>query len=99
LNGTHKLLVYADVNLLGRNTNIIQENTETLLNGNMKVCLEVIAEKKICDMFIFPPDCTSETLYEVDESLENVSKFRYFSMMVTDQNCIHEEMKSRLNSV
>jgi hypothetical protein len=34
LNGTHQLLAYAnDVNLLGDNTDTINKNTETLIQG------------------------------------------------------------------
>jgi hypothetical protein len=32
------------------------------------------------------------------KSLENVAKFKYFLMMLTYWNCVHEEIKSRLNS-
>jgi hypothetical protein len=33
----------------------------------------------------------------VNKSLKNVIKFRYLGMIVTDQDCIHEEIKSILN--
>jgi hypothetical protein len=33
-----------------------------------------------------------------NESFENVSKFRYLGMMLENQNDIHDEIKSRLNS-
>jgi hypothetical protein len=32
-----------------------------------------------------------------NKSLENLEIFRYFEKVVTSKNCIHEEIKSRLN--
>jgi hypothetical protein len=33
-----------------------------------------------------------------DKSSENVAKFKYLGMMLTNQNAIHDDSKSRLNS-
>jgi biotin operon repressor len=46
LNGTHQLLVYADdVNLLGDKVDTTKKNTETLIDTNKEVGLEVNREK------------------------------------------------------
>jgi hypothetical protein len=45
LNGTHKLLAHADVNMVGENIDPIQKNTEALSNASKEVGLEVNPEK------------------------------------------------------
>jgi hypothetical protein len=37
LNGTHQLLAYADVNLLGDNMDTIKRNTHTLTDASKRV--------------------------------------------------------------
>jgi hypothetical protein len=46
LNETHQLLAYADdMNLLRKDIDTIQENTETLIDASKEVCLEINVEK------------------------------------------------------
>jgi hypothetical protein len=45
LNGTHQLLVYADVNILGGSIQTIRTNTEALFINTKEIGLEINAEK------------------------------------------------------
>jgi hypothetical protein len=100
LNGTHQLLAYADyVNIVGENIDTIQRNTKALLDASKEVGLEVNPEKT---KYMLVSRCQKagqmQSIKIGNRSSETVAKFKYLGTTLTGQNCIHEEIKSRLNS-
>jgi hypothetical protein len=100
LNRTHKLLAYADdVNIVGRNIDTMKKNTEALLDASKEVGLEVNPEKtKYMLMSRSQKIGQKHSIKIANRSFEDMAKFKYLRTTLTVQNCIHEEIESRLNS-
>jgi hypothetical protein len=99
LSGTHQLLVYGDdINLLSDSINTTNENTGTLLESSRDIGLEINTEKtKYMIMSRHPNSGQNQSIKTANESFENVAKFKYLGTTLTNQNDIHDEIKSGLN--
>jgi hypothetical protein len=82
---------------LGENINTIK-NTEGLLEASMEVGLEADTEKTKCMVVSHHQNVGQNHSFMIaDKSFENVTKFKYLGTTVTNKNCIHKEIRDRLN--
>jgi hypothetical protein len=97
LDGTHQLLVHADdINLLSDSINTI---IQTLLEPSRDIGLEINAEKiQYMIMSRHPNSEQNQNIRIANQSFENVARFKYMGTTLTNQNDIHDEIKSRINS-
>jgi hypothetical protein len=92
LNGTHKLLVYADdVNILGGSVHAIKKNKEALVVASKEIGLEVNAEKtKYMVMSGNHNAGQNHNMKLVNKSFERVEQSKYLGTTLTNRNSIQE---------
>jgi hypothetical protein len=93
------LWLLEDVNILGGSIHNIRKNTEALVIGSKETGLEVNAEKT--EHMVMSRDQNAGQNGNIQtgkKSFETVEQFKYLGTTLTNQNSIHEEIKSRLKS-
>jgi len=100
LNGTHQLLAYTDdVNMLGGSIHTLKENAEALVAATREIGLEVSAYKT--KYMVMSRDKNAGRIHRVrtdNSNFEMVEEFKNLGTILTNQNSIAEEIKSRLRS-
>jgi hypothetical protein len=94
------LLVYVDgVTVLRGSIYTIKKNTETLVVASKEIGLEVNAEKT--KYVVMSQDQTAGQNHNIqvdNKPFESVEQIIYLGTSLTNQNSIHEDIKSRLKS-
>ena len=97
LNGTHRLLAYADdVYILGGGIHTLKENAEALVAATREIGLEISADKPKYMVMSRDQNAGQNHSVRIDNSTyERVEEFKYLGTTLTIQNSIREEIKSR----
>jgi hypothetical protein len=81
---------------MGENVDTTKKNTEALLDASKEVGLEVNEKKtKYVLMSCSQKIGQKHSIKIAKMSFEDVAVFKYLGTTLTDQNCMHEEIKSR----
>jgi hypothetical protein len=82
---------------LGGNVHAVQKNTEALVAAAKEIGLEVNADKtKYMVMSLDQNAGRNQNIRIDNSSFERVEEFKYLGTILTNQNSIQEEVKSRL---
>jgi hypothetical protein len=83
---------------LEENINTTQKNREALLGTSKEVDLEVNSEKTKYMLMSCKKAGQEHSIKRTNRSFEDVVKFKYLVTALADQNCMQEDIKSKLNS-
>jgi hypothetical protein len=77
----------------------MNKNAEALLEASKEIGQEVNPEKTKCMLMSQSQKIgQNHSIKAANRSFEDVAEFKYLRTTLTSQNCMHEEIKNRLNS-
>jgi hypothetical protein len=95
----HQFLACAGDNIVAENTDTVKKNTGALLDASKEFGLEVIPEETNCMLMSRSQKLGQKHSVRIaNRSFEDEAEFKYLGTTLTDQNCMDEEIKRRLNS-
>jgi hypothetical protein len=97
VNGTHQLLVYTGVDILGGSILSVKENGESLVVSCTETGLEVSADRTKCMVMSRDQNVGQNSYTKIaNKSFETVKQFKYLGTTLRNQNSICEEIKLRV---
>jgi len=96
LNGTHKLLVYADdVNILGGSIHTVKENAEALIVASKEIGLEVFADKTKYMVMSRDQNAGQSRSMKIDNSpFERVEELKYLETTLTIKILLRKKLRA-----
>ena len=93
-------MVYVeDVSMLGGSVHTVKEKADALIVASKEIGLEVNADKTKCKIMSRDKNAGRSHNMNIDNSsFESVEQLKFSGTTSANQNCIQEDIKSRLNS-
>ena len=95
LNGTHQLLAYADVNILGGSVHTVKKNAEALVAATKEIGLEVSAHKtKYMTVSRDQNTGRIQSMKMDNSSIERVEEFKYLGTTLTVKILFRKKLRA-----